>query len=185
MSPTARGIAHHCPCGRIGNRSGPVGPRTPTEVDGPRLIRTLARRSRPIQGRAANRRTRFETYDAAGRLTQQSQRTGEPLRGFTYVDSNSDLVASLTDPIGGATAFTYDGTGHLAAIMDGAGRVTGVTVNSAGDLVSVTEPDGEVETFQYQDHRVSQKQGPNGDVTTYTYAGDGARSRPRPSRPVR
>ena len=117
---------------------------------------------------------RVETYDAAGRLTQQSQRTGEPLRGVTYVDSNSDLVASLTDPVGGATTFTYDGTGHLAAIMDGAGRVTGMTVNSAGDLVSVTEPDGEVETFQYQDHRVSQKRGPNGDVTTYTYASDGS-----------
>ena len=117
---------------------------------------------------------RVETYDAAGRLTQQSQRTGEPLRGVTYVDSNSDLVASLTDPVGGATTLTYDGTGHLAAIMDGAGRVTGVTINSAGDLVSVTEPDGEVEAFQYQDHRVSQKQGPNGDVTTYTYASDGS-----------
>jgi RHS repeat-associated protein len=119
-------------------------------------------------------RALVETYDAQGRLTQRSLRTGEPILGVAYADDRSDRVSALIDPDGNQTVFNYDsGTQKLSSIRDPAGRVTQFGRNGFGDLTSLTEPDGEVITFQYDGHHMTSKTARGTDTTTYAYNPDG------------
>ena len=114
-----------------------------------------------------------EDFDAAGRIVQRKHRTGELFMGFTYADAQSDKLDHVTDAAGGETTFTYDGAGKLQRITDARGRVTNVTVTDLGDLTSFQEPDLETYHFTYAEHRMTQKQAPRGDLTSYAFRADG------------
>jgi YD repeat-containing protein len=114
-----------------------------------------------------------ERFDVAGRIVERRRRTGELVMGFAYADARSDRLHHVTDPTGGQTVFSYDGTGKLQSVIDARGRVTQVAVNGFGDLASLTEPDGETHAFTYTEHRMTVKQTPKGDRTSYTFHTDG------------
>ncbi len=114
-----------------------------------------------------------EVFDSHGLMVSLAKRTGEAISTATYVPGTGNL-ASIVDAAGSATSFAYDSNGHLHTIVDAAGRSTIVVVDPSGDLQSLTEPDGETYSFQYNAHRMIQKQSPDGDVTAYTYQADGS-----------
>jgi RHS repeat-associated protein len=118
-------------------------------------------------------RATTEDFDAAGRISERKHRTGELFMGFSYADAQSDKLDHVTDAAGGETIFTYDGAGKLQRITDARGRVTNVTVTDLGDLTSFQEPDLETYHFAYAEHRMTQKQAPRGDLTSYTFRADG------------
>ena len=93
--------------------------------------------------------------------------------GFSYLDAQSDKLAHVSDVAGGQTTFAYDGAGKLQRVTDARGRSTNVTVSGLGDLTSFQEPDLETYRFTYAEHRMTQKQAPRGDATTYTFRADG------------
>jgi RHS repeat-associated protein len=116
---------------------------------------------------------RIEDFDGAGRITARKHRTGELMMGFSYVDAQSDKLDHVSDFAGGQTSFAYDGAGKLQRITDARGRITNVSVTDLGDLTSFQKPDLETYQFTYAEHRMTQKQAPRGDLTTYTFRADG------------
>ena len=115
----------------------------------------------------------IEHFDAAGRITQRKHRTGELMMGFSYTDARSDKLDHVTDVAGAETTFAYDGAGKLAKITDARGRITNVTVSELGDLTSFRKPDLETYGFTYAGHRMTRKEAPYGDVTTYSFHPNG------------
>ena len=114
-----------------------------------------------------------EVFDSAGRISARKHRTGELMMSFSYADARSDKLDHVTDVAGGQTAFAYDGAGKLQRITDARGRITNVTVTELGDLTSFQKPDLETYHFTYAEHRMTQKQTPYGDVTSYTFRPNG------------
>ncbi len=80
---------------------------------------------------AASHVTTYDTYDAAGRMTQ------------------------MTDPNGLVTTFGYDVRGNLETVTEtptvGIARTTTMTYDDANQLKTVSTPDGAVLTYTYTD----------------------------------
>jgi RHS repeat-associated protein len=140
-----------------------------SESDGTRTFTRLAGGGSELvdTGRAV-----VERFDAAGRLTEQRRRTGEPAFSVAYVDAQSSKIARVTDAAGGAWVFEYAGD-KLKSITDPAGGVTKTTVDGHGDLTTIVTSGGESHGFVYDQHHVTAKTSPAGDVTKYSYAPDG------------
>jgi RHS repeat-associated protein len=115
----------------------------------------------------------IERFDAAGRLVEKRQRTGELVMTIAYVDAASDRIDRVGDAVGGQNVFSYDGAGKLQTITDARGRTTTVSVDGGGDLVTLQKPDFETYQFGYTDHRLTSKETPKHDVTTYAFRANG------------
>ena len=115
----------------------------------------------------------IENFDTAGRIVQRKKRTGELTMGFSYADARSDKLEHVSDATGGQTSFAHDGAGKLQRITDARGRITNVTVTELGDLTSFQKSDLETYRFTYAEHRMTQKKGPYGDLTNYTFRPNG------------
>ena len=135
--------------------------------------RTLTKRSGGALELLDTTHAMVETFDSAGRISARKHRTGELMMGFSYADAQSEKLDRVIDFAGGETSFSYDGAGKLQRITDARGRVTNVTVTSLGDLTQLEKPDLETYRFTYELHRMTQKQVPRGDTTTYSFRADG------------
>lgn len=144
--------------------------RASSEVDPTRTIRTLAGGDLELLDTTEGI---VERFDAAGRLTHRRRRTGEPMMSVVYSDARSDKVAKIIDAVSGETLFNYGSSGKLESIVDARGRTTAVVVDASGDLASLTEPSGELHSFTYAAHRMTEKRSPRSDLTTYTHRPDG------------
>ncbi|MEE4546294.1 RHS repeat-associated core domain-containing protein [Streptomyces sp. V4-01] len=121
------------------------------------------------------------TYDTAERVLTQTDPTGKTT-GFTYgPDSGAGLAAGqtlVTDPAGHKTLDTY-ADGLLTSETKGYGTSDAGTWSYTYDPVSlgvtsVADPDGNLQTFAYDDHgnRISESDA-RGFTTSYAYdAGD-------------
>jgi RHS repeat-associated protein len=89
----------------------------------------------------------IDHFDAMNRLSTVTDRDGNV---FTYAYDSSGHLASLTDPVGLVTMFTYTGN-HVTAITDPAGRTTQLAFDAAGNLVRITDPDGSHVDYRYDD----------------------------------
>jgi RHS repeat-associated protein len=116
-------------------------------------------------------------YDSSERVTSQTDQTGHTTT-FTYGPSTSpSLVAGqtlVTDPSGGQTLDTYQ-SGLLTSETKGYSTAAASTTSYTYDPVTlgvstVTDPDGNVETFAYDDqgNKISESNG-LGQTTAYTY----------------
>ena len=106
-----------------------------------------------------------------------------PRTRYTYTAQGQ--VASITDPMGTVTTFTYDAFGNrLSAVEDaGPGRLNRTTTfgyNAQGDVVSVTDPNGNVTNATYDAGRrlvttttPAIAAAPGGMTTTNSYDADG------------
>jgi RHS repeat-associated protein len=105
----------------------------------------------------------------------------KPRTSFTYTALGQ--VASMTDPVGTVTRYTYDEMGNRTSTIEDAGpaginlnRTTLYGYNTRGDVTSLTDPNGKVTYSIYDDGRrliqtVSPPtaSAPTGIVTTYAY----------------
>lgn len=101
----------------------------------------------------ANRSVSFG-YDGAGNLTSATDVGGKTTH-FTY--DATHLLLTMTDPRGGVVTNVYDASGRVTQQTDPMNRVThfAYAQNSDGSqTTTVTDPDGNVSTYQYQNSEV-------------------------------
>ncbi len=133
------------------------------------------------------------TFDLNGKLTQKSDRWGEPVT-FTY-DPQGNL-ASVAAPKAGQISivrnsngritaitrerdnltwtYSYDSDGRLVEARDFSGLTHKYTYNTLGLLSSITDKIGRTETYTYYPNgRAWQQFEPEGGVRTFSYTPDG------------
>lgn len=114
------------------------------------------------------------TFDAAGRITSiKAHRTGEVLYTFTY-DGHGHLI-SIEDAFSNETTFDRNGSDEFESITAPYGQVTAVTLDSDDLLETVTNPHSDVYTMSYHSSAglIATFEKPEGQVTTFTYDGQG------------
>jgi len=107
------------------------------------------------------------SYDARGRLSQESKASGEVL-SYTYDAAGNK--ASLTTPQG-TTTYGYDALDRLATVGDATGTTT-YTYDQVGNLATITYPNGTATAYTYDAlNRLTMvtNSGPTGLVSSYTY----------------
>jgi RHS repeat-associated protein len=121
-----------------------------------------------------NGHTWSNTWDSSGNLLSQ---TDPLLRVTTYsYDSNNNLL-TVTDPLQVTTMNTYDANGNLKSSSTPLVGTTQVATVSygydparPGDLTQVTDPDGKIWTFAYDQYGNRVKAvDPLSDTSTYAY----------------
>jgi len=96
-------------------------------------------------------RTTAYTYDALGNVlsvTRLSGTSSAVTTSFTYTSAYNQL-ASVTDPLGHTTSFSYT-NGCLTQVTDALGHNTTLQCNSAGQPTSVQDALGNTALFAYQ-----------------------------------
>jgi RHS repeat-associated protein len=109
-----------------------------------------------------------ETFDAAGRLTSESDRFGNAL---TMAYDPAGHLDTISDAAGRTISLSYaqDGSGHVTRASGPMGAVT-YGYNTAGDLTRVTDLDGGVWQYEYDGHhRLTAMTDPLGHTLTNTY----------------
>lgn len=108
-------------------------------------------------------------FDAERRLKEVRDGDGPPLRQFTYLDGDS-RPDRVIDPLGYETAFNYDTSGSIEAILAADGGATRFTRDAAGRLVGVIAPNDAHTRYAYDDfgRRVREDSADRG-VTHYAY----------------
>lgn len=89
-----------------------------------------------------------ETFNAAGKLTSITSRTGF---AQTLAYDAKGRLATVTDSFGRRLAFTYDTADRIVTMTDPGGKVFSYGYDATNDnLISVTYPDGTVRNFLYE-----------------------------------
>ncbi len=88
-------------------------------------------------------------YDDVGNLVAVTDgRTSPGTVSMAYDDLN--LLASVTDPMGGVTSYTWDDNRRPSTVMDAEGDTTSFSYDAAGRLVEKALP-GDLVTFTWDD----------------------------------
>lgn len=121
-------------------------PNTPFLVAGP-VYRLLQ------MGDRNNNVTVF-TYDANGLLSTITDTYGRSLTLAYGVTGGMTNLASVTDPLGRTTSFTYDGLGRMpTTITDPLGRTTQYTYNSLYQMTRMVDRDGRTYMYMFRNER--------------------------------
>ena len=116
---------------------------------------------------ALNRTTAY-THDALGNVTRITRLYGTAdavATNFTYT-SDYNQLASVTDPLGHATHFSYT-NGCLTQVTDALSHSTTIQCNAAGQPVLVTDALGNSVTFAYQGYDLQSITDPLSRTTHY------------------
>ncbi len=111
-------------------------------------------------------------YDAAARLTQTTDPTGQV---FSFGFDADSRRTSLDHPNGVYTTYEYDDADRLTDVITRESDASllesfAYTYDNAGDRLTMTEAGVGTTTYQYDDlHRVVQEVSPTGWTTSYTY----------------
>jgi RHS repeat-associated protein len=93
---------------------------------------------------------------------------------YTYDAEGNELTT--TDALGSTTTFTYNGLNEVASETTPLGDTTSYSYDGNGNLLSMTDPLGNTYTYSYGDADpgdVTSVADPDGDVTTTTYESQG------------
>src|SRR5664280_1588946 len=85
-----------------------------------------------------------EDFDSKGKLQSLTDRNGNPT---LYSWSGNQLI-SITDSVGLVTQFNYTGK-RVTSILNPDHQVTQLAYDGNGNLVSITDPDGAQQTYDY------------------------------------
>ncbi|WP_229771373.1 RHS repeat-associated core domain-containing protein [Burkholderia pseudomallei] len=116
---------------------------------------------------ALNRTTTY-THDALGNVTSITRLSGTSnavTTSFTYT-SDYNQLASVTDPLGHATHFSYT-NGCLTQVTDALGHSTTIQCNEAGQPLTVQDALGNSVTFAYQGYDLQSITDPLSRTTHY------------------
>ena len=99
----------------------------------------------------------IETYDAAGQLTSIARRGQSPVTvNYSSGAQLGDPPTSVSDAFGHSLQFSYlydqTNTQRLASITDPSGKTIQYAYNSYGDLASVTYQDGTKRSYGYDNN---------------------------------
>jgi RHS repeat-associated protein len=113
-------------------------------------------------------RTTAYTHDALGNVTSITRLSGTSnavTTSFTYT-SDFNQLASVTDPLGHATNFSYT-NGCLTQVTDALGHSTTIQCNAAGQPVVLKDALGNSVTFAYQGYDLQSITDPLSRTTNY------------------
>jgi RHS repeat-associated protein len=113
-------------------------------------------------------RTTAYTHDALGNVLSRTQLSGTQTpvtTQFTYTSAYNQL-ASVTDPLGHTTNFSYT-NGCLTQITDALGHNTAIQCNSAGQPTTVQDALGNTTSFTYQGYDLQSTTDPLNRTTSY------------------
>ena len=106
-------------------------------------------------------------YDAQGRLIKLIDAAGHPIQ-LAY--DPTQLVNTVTDPLGNTTTEVYDERGNTLRHIDALGAVTVRTFDADNNQLTETDPLGRTTAFTYDERGdVLTETNPIGDVAHYTY----------------
>ncbi len=88
-------------------------------------------------------------YDAAGRLNEIRQGSGDRERTTAYSYGPDGRLASVTDPLGRTVSLSYDALGRLATQRYPDGREIQFGYDAGDNLVSLTPPGRPAHSFHY------------------------------------
>ncbi|MGE0265473.1 MAG: DUF6531 domain-containing protein [Candidatus Obscuribacterales bacterium] len=94
-------------------------------------------------------------YDDNNRLTTVKRQTGnvsDPWQTTSWTYTDSGKVATVTDPDGEVTTFSYDSVDRLWKVTDAEARVKEVTFDDLSRVVTVKEAGTTVATYDYSDN---------------------------------
>ena len=100
-------------------------------------------------------------------------------RALSFSYNGYGQLASITDPAGNLTTYTYSSTtttAHLASVTDPQGNMTKYGYNSTGQMTTVTFPSGVVLTTGYTGNLATSQTSPTGGITLYAYHLDGTQT---------
>ncbi|WP_236872520.1 RHS repeat-associated core domain-containing protein [Burkholderia pseudomallei] len=116
---------------------------------------------------ALNRTTSY-TYDALGNVTSITRLSGTSnavTTNYTYT-SDYNQLASVTDPLGHTTTFSYT-NGCLTQITDALGHSTTIQCNAAGEPTAIQDALGNTASFAYQGYDLQSITDPLNRTTNY------------------
>jgi RHS repeat-associated protein len=114
--------------------------------------------------------THTDVYDLASRLSAQKDGLNNQV---TYTWSGR-RPTSVTDPLGHATTFTWDGNGRQLTAKDALNHQHSFTYTTAGDVASSTDARGNVTTYTYDTtRRLTSIAEPGGVTRSFTYTNTG------------
>ncbi|MBM9508722.1 IPT/TIG domain-containing protein [Actinacidiphila acididurans] len=104
-------------------------------------------------------------FDAAGRLTAESDRNGETT-SLSYADGH---LSTVTDPAGRTLGFAWSGT-HIVSVTDPMSRTYGYAYDADGNLLTATDRAGRAWHFGYDAaHLLTTMTDPRGGAVHNTY----------------
>lgn len=147
-------------------------PSSDTQAYGTSLARTITFNREPSglvdSVTDAMSRTTAYTHDALGNVTRVTRLSGTSnavTTQFTYT-SDYNQLASVTDPLGHATNFSYT-NGCLTQITDPLGHSTTIQCNAAGQPATVKDALGNTVVFAYQGYDLQSITDPLNRTTNY------------------
>jgi RHS repeat-associated protein len=94
----------------------------------------------------------FEDYDATGRLTAITERSGATQ---TLAYNAQGQLISVTDSFGRQLSFTYDAAGHIQTMTDPRAGTYSYAYDTDNNLISVTYPDASVRDYFYNEQSLT------------------------------
>lgn len=117
------------------------------------------------------------SYDSAGNEISATRLSGTPNAvtttyayqvSFSPYPQTMTRLASITDPLGHTTQFTYDIHGNMISRTDPLGNTTSLSYDSEGRVVSSTDALGKTTKMTYDGAELSQVTDPLGRTTTFS-----------------
>jgi RHS repeat-associated protein len=141
---------------------------------GRQFTETVDSAGRPKSYQVGNLAALQLAYDAAGRVTSETEGSGSGQRttGLTY--GGDGRLGSITDPLQRTYSFAWDAAGRLTSQTLPDGRTVGFTYDASGNLTSVTPPGRAPHKFTFTAVDLKQSYTPpdlgtGSTATTYSY----------------
>ena len=117
----------------------------------------------------------YYEYDSLGNVTSITEVPSEGPRAKTTLTYNEAFSrpASITNPLGQTTTFSYDANGNLTQATDPMGLQSTMSYDPDGQLTSATDPQGNTTHYTYAQGDLVSETDPLGNETQVSYDGAG------------
>ncbi len=129
-----------------------------------------------------------QSYDADGRLAEQTDRLGNVTRmaydesgrmnQVTYPDGSREMISyndrnypvRIVNRDGAESLYAYDDRNNLVSVQDERGNTCAYTYDEADNLITYTDKEGHLWSYSYDaDHHLEQAEDPEGNCYRYSH----------------